>query len=205
MEQILPGIHAWSIFSSEKDLDFNGHLVVADEGCVLIDPPPMGADDLEQADRLGPPAAIVITNRHHSRDAARAAARWRIPILVHESDAKGLPEGVAAGGTFRDGDRLPSGLLVVTLSDQKSPGESALLCRKADAIVLGDALIGKPAGRLRMLPEDKYADPARALAGLRRLLDFPFESVLVGDGASVTRGGRRAIVEFLDRGQSRTL
>lgn len=199
MKALLPGIHTWSVFDEEKGLDFNGHLVVNDEGCVLIDPPEMDGATLSAIDALGPPEAIVITNRHHTRDAMAAAARWRVRILLNALDAPAIPGHVRLGGIYRDGDRLPAGLLVIGLPHQKSPGESALLCRKADAIILGDALIGRPAGALGMLPDGKYADPAKARAALTALLEHPFDGVLVGDGASIPRGGRAALERFLSR------
>ncbi len=200
MREIVAGIHTWSVFNEEKGLDFNGHLVVNDDGCVLVDPPPMGPRELEAMERLGPPTAVVITNRHHTRDAMAAAARWRIRILMHDLDADWIPAAARLGGTYRDGEHLPGGLLVVALQDQKSPGESALLCRRSDAIILGDALIGRPEGQLNLLPPEKYADVERARRGLRRLLEHPFEAVLVGDGAPLVAGGRRAVEEFLARG-----
>ncbi len=199
MKEIAAGIWTWSVFSQEKRLDFNGHLVAGGNGCVLIDPPPMTDADRLEADGMGPKLAIVITNRHHTRDAAAAAARWGAPILIHEADATGLPSGVRLGGTYRDGDHLAAGLIVVGLADQKSPGESALLCARANALILGDALIGAPPGSLRMLPDDKYADPVKARAGLRRLLDLRFDALLLGDGASIPRGGQQAVESFLRR------
>ena len=197
MKEILPGIWTWSVFDADRRLDFNGHCVVNDEGCVLIDPPPMSEADLDQVSRLGPPGAIVITNRHHTRDAMTAAGRFHAPILLHDSDAKAIPAAVRLGGVYRDADRLPAGLLVVALKDQKSPGECALLCRKTNAMIVGDALVGDPPGRLRLLPAEKYADPGRARDGIRRLLDFPFDALLVGDGASIPAGGRAAVETFL--------
>ena len=199
MKEIASGIRTWSIFSQEKKLDFNGHLVSAQDGCVLVDPPPMTDGDRQEADGLGPMLAIVITNRHHTRAAAAASAHWGVPILIHEADAAGLPPGVPIAGTYRDGDQLAGGLVVVGLRDQKSPGESALLCARANALILGDALIGAPPGSLRMLPDDKYADPAKARGGLKRLLDLRFDALLLGDGASIPQGGRRAVESFLRR------
>ena len=197
MKEVASGIRSWSVFSQEKGISFNGHLVVNDEGCVLVDPPPMSREDLDEAGRLGPPSAVIITNRHHTRDAATPARRWSIPILLHKDDSGGIPPEVTLGGVYRDGDRLAAGLVVVTLADQKSPGESALVCAKARAVILGDALIGKPAGSLSLLPAEKYKDIVRAKAGLRQLLEYQFEALLVGDGASILKGGRRAVEEFL--------
>ena len=197
MKEIVAGIWTWSVFNQEKKLDFNGHYVAARHGSVLIDPPPMTEHDRLQIEKMGKPRTIVITNRHHTRDAAACSSRWDAPILIHEADAAGLPEGIRIGGTFRDGDRLADGLLVVTLADQKSPGESALLRSGVDALILGDALIGAPPGSVRLLPDDKYADPAKARAGLKRLLALRFDALLLGDGASIPRGGRARLEEFL--------
>ena len=200
MKEILPGVWCWSVFDRERGLNFNGHVVVNDAGRVLIDPPPMSDADLSRLEALGAPEAIVVTNRHHTRDAMTFAGRFRARILLHEADAREIPRAVRLGGVYRDGDRLTGGLTVVTLADQKSPGESALLLPSAGAVILGDALIGQPAGSFRLLGPEKYADPARAREGIRRLLEVPFEAVLVGDGESMPRGGRGAVEAFLSRG-----
>jgi len=199
MKQIFPGIHTWSVFNQEKGLEFNGHLVVNDEGCALIDPPPMSDEDASQAEELGPPSVIIITNCHHTRGAMAFASRWHAPILLNEKDAGALPPTVRLGGIYRDGDRLAAGLLVVGLEDQNSPGESALLCGKAGAIIMGDALIGKPPGSFSLLPAEKYKDVAAARRGLRKLLEHSFDAVLLGDGTSLIRDGRRAVEAFLAR------
>ena len=200
MERILPGVYTWSVFNRDKGIDFNGHLVTNHEGCVLIDPPPMTEEQIEKTESLGPPSAVVITNRHHTRDAMTFAGRWRVPILLPEMDAKDLPDSVRLGGIYRDGEMLAGGLRALRLPDQKSPGESALLLESADAVILGDAVIGKPAGRLSLLPPDKYADPAAALRGLRLLLEHRFTAVLLGDGDSLPAGGRAVLEEFLAHG-----
>ena len=197
MKEITPGVWTWSVFNHERGINFNGHMVANEDGCVLIDPPPMTDQDLDQAETQGPPSAIIITNRHHTRDAMTPASRFKARVLMHELDAEAIPPSVRLGGVFRGGDTLPGGLLVITLMAQKSPGETALLLPKANAIILGDALIGKPPGHFTLLPDDKFADVAHARDGLRRLLDFPFEAVLVGDGQSILTGGRRAVSEFL--------
>ena len=197
MKEILPGIWTWSVFNEEKKLDFNGYLIANEDGCVLIDPPPVNDEQAGTAERLGPPSVILITNRNHMRDSAGAARRWGARILIHEADAGAVSADYEGLGTFRDGDRLPGGLHVITLTGQKSPGESALLCPKANALILGDALIGRTPGSLNLLPDDKYADVGKARVGLRRLLEQDFDAVLLGDGTSLTTGGRRAVEAFL--------
>ena len=51
--------------------------------------------------------------------------------------------------TFKDGELLPGGIWVVQLTDQKSPGESALFIQQGKGVlIVGDALIGNPSGDL---------------------------------------------------------
>ena len=90
------------------------------------------------------------------------------------------------------------GLRVIRVPDGKSPGECCFLIRHANALIVGDAVIGKPAGKLSMLPTEKFADAAKALAGVQSLLAYPFESLLLGDGAPIIEGGRSALKEFLE-------
>jgi len=197
MIEILPGIWSWSVFNQDRGLDFNGHLVAGPDGLVAIDPPVAPAGGLEAMIAQGRLLAIVITNAHHTRDAAALSRRWDAPILVPRLDVPLIPDGIRHGGAYGDGERLPGGLTAVGLTAQKTPGETALVCERAGALIVGDALIGRPPGSFSLLPDGKYADPRRARAELRRLLQHPFEAVLVGDGTSVPLGGRRAVEAFL--------
>jgi glyoxylase-like metal-dependent hydrolase (beta-lactamase superfamily II) len=197
MQEIVPGIHTWSWFSEEKGIDFNGFFVRGPEGAVVIDPPPYGDADLDRMKQLGPPQAILLTNGHHLRNARDLAGQLGIPIRIHEADAAMIDP--APDGTFSDGDPLPAGLATIGIPDGKTPGETALHVPWANAIILGDALIGKPAGSLNLLPAGKFKDPAKARDGLRRLLEVPFDIVLVGDGTPILRRGKEALQEFLAR------
>jgi hypothetical protein len=65
-------------------------------------------------------------------------------------------------------------------------------------MIVGDALIGKVPGKLNMLPPDKYRDPGLAKKGLNKLLDFEFESLLVGDGEPILCEAKEAVKKFLE-------
>ncbi|MGH9870695.1 MAG: hypothetical protein ACREAA_21370 [Candidatus Polarisedimenticolia bacterium] len=198
MKQIVPGVFCWSVFSQDKGLDFNGHLVLNGTGeAVAIDPPAPSASDLEALEKVAIPRTIVITNAHHARGATALAGRWKARVLVPRLDAARLPEGTRVDGEYAGGDLLPAGLRAIGLTGQKTPGETALLVEEIRVLVVGDAVIGKPPGRLSLLPPDKYADPEAARAGLKRLLDHPFVALLVGDGCSLPEGGRRALEDLL--------
>ena len=196
MKQLLPGIWQWSWFSEEKQLDFNGLFLTVGEHRILVDPPPMKSEDVAQSRRAGPVDYIVITNRDHIREAVALQKEFDCHTYVPEADAAEM--ALKPSKTYRDGELLPGGIWVVSLSDQKSAGESALFIQQGKGVlILGDALLGKPAGSLSMLPAEKYADVGKAREGLRRLLKYNFETVLVGDGVSIMTGAKRVMEQAL--------
>ena len=200
MKELLPGVFEWSWFSPEKQLDFNGHLVVSDGDRVLIDPPPLTDGDRADLTRQGGPTAVVLTNRDHVREIADCQSAYGVPVWVPAADAAWID--LPFDRTYEDGSRLPGGLLAVRVPDSKSPGESALWSEQKRAVILGDAAIGKPPGALGMLPDDKFADPVKARAGLRVLLDprYAYDAILVGDGVSLPTGGRSALARLTGSG-----
>jgi len=197
MKEILPGISTWAHFSEEKKINFNGWCIAAKDGTVIVDPPQASEEEIEAIEAMGTVTAVILTNKDHVRRCDEFAGRFRAPVLIHQADAPLV--SIRIGGLFKNGDELPGGLEAVRVNDAKSPGECALLLRRSNAIILGDALIGKPAGQLNLLPPEKFADAARAREGVRALLKLPFDAVLVGDGVPILKGGRKAIEEFLAR------
>jgi glyoxylase-like metal-dependent hydrolase (beta-lactamase superfamily II) len=196
MKQLLPGIWQWSWFSEEKQLDFNGLFLHVGEHRIVIDPPPMPAEVSTFIRRKGQLDYIIVTNRDHARDASACQTDFRCQLHVPEVDAPQMD--LKANKTFKDGELLPGGIWVIHLKDQKSPGESALFLQQGKGIlIVGDALIGKPAGSLSMLPAEKYADAGKAKEGLRRLMNYTFDAILVGDGASILTGAKQAVEKTL--------
>lgn len=196
MRELLPGVFEWSWFSTEKQITFNGHFVIAQGDRVLIDPPPLTEADRAAIKEQGGPTAVVLTNRDHVREIADCQLTYGVPVWVPAADAAWID--VPFDRTYDNGSRLPGGLEAVRVPDSKSPGESALWSSSMRVLILGDAAIGKPPGALGMLPDDKFADPGKAREGLRVLLDprYDYDAVLVGDGASLPVGGR-AVLERL--------
>ena len=215
MKQILPNIWQWSWFSDEKQLNFNGLFLTVGEHRILVDPPPMASEDVMQVRRGGRVDYILITNRDHLREAAAYKAEFACQLWLPAIDAPQME--VKADKTYQDGELLPGGIWAVHLQDQKSPGECALFIQQAGGagasrrdqggpvptgiMIVGDALIGKPAGAVSMLPADKYADPGKAREGLRRLLKYNFDGLLVGDGHSIMTGAKQLVESLLSSPQ----
>jgi glyoxylase-like metal-dependent hydrolase (beta-lactamase superfamily II) len=196
VKQVLPGIWQWSWFSDEKQMDFNGLFLDIGEHKILIDPPPMTAEASTVVRRRGGLDYIIVTNRDHAREAATFQAEFGCQLQVPVLDAAEME--VKPTKTFKDGELLPGGIWAIQLSDQKSVGESALYVQQGKGVlIVGDALVGKPAGALNLLAPEKYRDAFKAKEGLLRLLKYNFDSILVGDGASIIGGAKQALQEAL--------
>ena len=196
MKPLLPGISSWSWFSEEKQIDFNGHFLNVGEHRILVDPPPMTELDKTQVQHGDHLDYILLTNRDHIREAETFRNQFRCRVYVPEKDASEM--SIVADHKFSDGELLPGGIWAIQLSDQKSPGESALFIQQGSGVlIVGDALWGKPAGSVSLLPADKYHDIEKAREGLRRLLKYNFDTLLVGDGVSIMHGAKPVVEEAL--------
>lgn len=196
MNQVFPGIYQWSWYSEEKQLDFNGLFLTVGDHRILVDPPPIRAEDLAEIKRTGSVDYIVLTNRDHERETTALQQELECQVWVPAADASQMT--CKPDKTYTDGELLAGGIWAIQLRDQKSPGESALFLQRGPGIlIVGDALIGKPPGLVSMLPPEKYSDPARAREGLKRLLKYQFDMLLVGDGASILTGAKQVVEEFL--------
>jgi glyoxylase-like metal-dependent hydrolase (beta-lactamase superfamily II) len=196
MKALLPNIWEWSWFSEEKQLNFNGHLLTVGEHRILVDPPPMTASDMAFAQLGGPVDYIIVTNRDHERESAQLREKFHCTVMVPELDGKEM--ALTTDKICKDGELLPGGMWVIQLSHQKSPGESALFLETGKGVlIVGDAIIGDPEGALRLLPPEKYADVNQAREGLRRLLKYNFDSLLVGDGTSIVSGAKPLLEQML--------
>ena len=196
MKEILKDIYTWAWYSEMKGFDFNGWLIRTSDATVMVDPPIMTGDDLARIDELGSPKHIIVTNRDHDREVADYRERFGAETWMHKLDAPLVD--IRIDHTFEHGNVLPGDLEVIHIQDNKSPGESALLLHRIpNVLILGDALIGTPPGKLTLLPPDKYAEVSKAREGIRILLDYEFSPILTSDGSSILENGRAAIELFL--------
>jgi glyoxylase-like metal-dependent hydrolase (beta-lactamase superfamily II) len=198
VREIISGIYTWSWLSPRHGYNFNGYAFKSAEGLIVIDPAIMEDEDMNELQSLGTPAHTIITNKDHERMAYEIRDRSGAKIYIHKNDASLLKQ--TPDRTFDDGDILPGNLRAINVSDNKSPGETALLLLRGRGILfIGDAIIGWPRGEFSLLPRDKYQNPQRAKRSIRVLLEHDFDTVLVGDGESVLEGGKEAVSRFLRR------
>jgi uncharacterized cupin superfamily protein len=191
----IPNIYMWSRWQPDRNLWFNSHLFVTPEGNVAVDPLTLELSDAEHIAALGGVAWIVVTNRDHLRDALALRERFSARIATSQLEAPLLDAPVDRA--LVDGEELFAGARVIALAAQKTPGEFAIHVRKSATVLVGDALVGAPAGALSLLPDEKYADVTQAILALRRVWALQPEVLLLGDGASLWYGATRAIGDVL--------
>ncbi len=191
-QTVVPGVWSWSRWQPDRGLDFNGFLCEHADGNLVVDP--VEPDDATMAElRDRGVAAVLVTNRDHERASATVAAAFGVPVIASALDAPLLAR--APDRTVTPNERI-FGWTVLGFDGLKTPGEIALADRARDAVLVGDALWGKPAGALMVMP--KVADANVAALSLRALRARHASHVLVGDGACVFGNGYDAIGAALD-------
>ena len=191
---IVPGVATWSRWQADRAMFFNAWFVSGEGGNMVVDPLEPDAGDLAFVDERGL-AAVVITNRDHERAAAFFADRYRVPIIAALPDANEM--SVTVTRTVAHGETL-FGWTVIGLDGFKTPGEFALFHPATRSAITGDAFWGVPAGALRLMPDEKLEDPARAALSARQLLALGVRHLLTGDGMPVFHRAWDALLEMLE-------
>jgi hypothetical protein len=147
----------------------------------LLDPLAPPADATEVWARLDerPPTMIVVLKPDHVRDVdlfvERYGARAFGPWLFWRQN---IPRTELE--PIEPGSELPGGL--VTLYDGRGRMETPLWLPEQRAIVFADGMTA-PQGELRVWASPSHEE--RVLPALRKLLDLPFEHVIVSHGEPV--------------------
>jgi glyoxylase-like metal-dependent hydrolase (beta-lactamase superfamily II) len=196
MREIVPDVQIWSVPAPDRGYDFNGFAVNTEDGTVLIDPPEPADEGWGAIDMLEPFAGVWITNRNHSRAAATFRERYGALVYVHEADTDKLE--ARADQTLRGDERLPGDIQLIHVPG-KSPGEVAFHLPRSNALVVGDVVIGVPAGELSTYPEKVIDDMDELHRSAARLLHYDFDALLLCDGEPITSGGKQKLQEFVAR------
>jgi glyoxylase-like metal-dependent hydrolase (beta-lactamase superfamily II) len=195
MRELLPGVLTWPWFSERHGYDFNGTLVLHDDGNLCVDPVEPDDAMLDRLAEVGV-ARVLITNRNHVRAANSVRERTGASIAIHLADADyARSQGARLDAELAPGARV--GPFTIVGVPGKSPGEVALHDPARGILVVGDAVIGNPPSRLSLLPERVIDDPPALRASLRRLLDLDFDAIVVGDGVPILAGARERLRELV--------
>ena len=195
MDEILPGVWRWTAEHPRIHMRVSSHWVP--EAGALIDPllpPDQGID----AFRERPPGRILLSNRHHLRDAERIAAEFDCTIHCSKLGLHEFGQGTEVEG-FDFGEEVAPGIEALEVG-AICPDESALLLRDAKAMVIADGII-RYGAEMQFVPDQLLGeDPEADRRGLReaytKLLDRDFDNLLFAHGDPVVGGGKEALRQF---------
>jgi glyoxylase-like metal-dependent hydrolase (beta-lactamase superfamily II) len=196
MRELISGVFTWAWHSEPHGYDFNGSFLELADGNLCIDPVDTPADVLAELARRGV-ARILLSNRNHVRDANRVRSRTGARMAIHAGDAAyARGQGAEIDDLLEVGERI--GPLTVVGVAGKSPGEVAFHWPARRILIVGDAVIGNPAGQCGLLRDKVMDDPAQLRASVRRLLELDFDTLLVGDGTPILTGAKQRLRELVD-------
>lgn len=177
----LPNVYAWSELRPQQGPIESAHLLVTDTGNVAIDPLPVDPATRVEMERLGGIARIVVMSPDRVEPAQHLGAQFDSALV--------------SAAAHRE--RLFPGAMAVALRDQRREGEFAVSLPSLRAVIVGDALVGSPAGGLSMPSDNAYPDCRRAALGLRWILRENPETLLLAQGQSIFAGGYAALYRLL--------
>ena len=197
MNEIAPDLWHWTARRESIRAEVSSYHLARER--VLIDPmiPPAG---LAWFERHGSPEHLILTNRHHDRDAWRLQEAFGCTVHcvangVYELDGRGPVEA------FEFGDELPGGIVAHEV-DAICPDETALHVPRHRALACADGVVRRRAGdELQFVPDALMDDPEetrhRLREAYRRLLELDFDLLLLAHGDPIVGGARDALRAFV--------
>ncbi|HLY01228.1 MAG TPA: cupin domain-containing protein [Candidatus Cybelea sp.] len=158
----------------------NSYLFLTGAPSVLVDPLPFDDATYAQLEHLGGIERVIVLSAGREGAAREIAERYGVPVISAPAHREALFEGAKA----------------IRLLDQRRDGEFAISIPAQRVVVVGDSVVGSPAGALS-LPHGGDADARQAALGLRRILREDPNALLVGAGAPIFSGAYEALYRAL--------
>jgi len=193
IHEVLPGVLHWTAPHPSARIESGSHLLVA-EG-VLIDPiaPPEGLEWFDGREV----AAILLTNRHHTRSAFDLQDRLGVPIRAPRTGMHDLPEDRVEPYDF--GDELIAGIRPHAISESW-PDETALHIPGHRAVAIADGVHdydGLGFFPDHLLGDDPEAEKQRLREGFARLAaEVDFDHLLFAHGTPIVGDARGQLRRF---------
>jgi hypothetical protein len=203
VQEVLPGVYHWRARHPKIHVLVSSYWL--EEEGVLFDPLVPPEQGLEWfAGRPVNPSAVLLSNRHHYRDAGLFAERFGASVHCNSSGLHEFTHGEAVEG-FSPGGELPGGVLAFEV-DAICPDETALQIPAKRAVVIADAVVrgGAPGeeGPLGFVPDSLMDDPPQTKQGLLRACEricteLEFDHLLLAHGGPVLGDGRALLADLV--------
>ena len=199
MQEIVPGVLHWTAFRDTIGADV--HSYYHEPSGTVLDPmvPPEGLEAFDGR----PVERLVLTNRHHYRQADAFRERFGATVHCHEAGLHEFGGGQEVEG-FAFGDELAPGVRALQVA-VLTPEETAIhLAGGGGALAFADAIVRGRHGELGFVPDPLLGDDPQAIrAGLREAFsrlarEQEFEALLLAHGEPVHAGGRSALLTFAE-------
>ncbi|MFN8160850.1 MAG: hypothetical protein U0R52_07395 [Solirubrobacterales bacterium] len=197
MREVIPGVFHWTAKHPKLGIEVSCHHL---EGSGTAIDPLIPAEGGEWFDEHRP-GAVVLSNRHHLRDAATLAERHGCPIRAHQSGLHEFAGGPQVTG-FSFGERLAPDLVALEM-DAICPDDTVLRVEaEGGALLFADSIINY--GQIGFVPDELIGDdPEGVKAAVRArcaalLEEESFEHLLFAHGEPLVGEGRAALAAFLD-------
>lgn len=199
MDEVLPGIRHWTAVHPKIKMDVSSYYL--SDTATLLDP--LLPDGDQESIRGLTVDRIVLTNRHHLRSAEEIAAEHGCPILCHEAGLHEF-EGGPDVQPFSWGDELAPGVRALEVDAICDEETAILIDGNGGTLAVADAVMHYTDG-LHFVP-DQYLgdDPPAVKTAIReaygRLLDEPFDNLLLAHGDPILGGARERLRRFVEQG-----
>lgn len=177
----LPGVYAYSQPDPHAPYIRNSFLVQTGNANLLFDPLPLDETIHAAIAERGRVSHVVVMSRQRESVGREIAAAHGAQL-------------VTAPGHL---DEIASEVFAVALPDQRRSGDFAVIVADRRIAIVGDALLGTPAGALSMPPDGEYRDPQKAALALRRILRENPETLLLSFGQSLYADAYDALYQLL--------
>jgi glyoxylase-like metal-dependent hydrolase (beta-lactamase superfamily II) len=202
MNEILPGVHHWETLHPRIDMMVSSYWL-ADDG-VAIDPLlPKEGGLAWFAEQPLAPSAVLLSNRHHLRDATRLHDEFGCEIYCSREGLHEFSRGEPVTA-FDPGQQLPGGVRAEFVGGL-CPDETALYMPSRGALAMADAVVRVDSGELGFVPDSFMDDPPATKHALLEaiellLAELEFEHLLLAHGGPLTGDGRLQLQRLLDSG-----
>jgi len=199
VKEISPGVFHWTARHPKIRMDVSSYYFQVER--VAVDPL-LPAEGLAWFERVGAPAAILLTNRHHYRSSGELVDAFGCTVHCHSAGLHEFTKGEPVEG-FEFGAELAGGVVACKVG-AICPEETALHFAAHGALAFADGLVRMEGdGPLGFVPDYLIGDdPASVKAGLlasfRLLLELEPAHLLLSHGEPIVGRGTEALREFVD-------